>query len=75
MGNFDGLTDKGSKYRLVIPYHIMDINYDTALSPKDRDEKLIAIRKVQELLGEASDILMDNNIPTCSVSLGCWKAT
>ena len=51
----------------------MDLNYETKLSPKNREKKLKAIRDVQALLSEATDILIHNGIAPCAVILGGWE--
>jgi hypothetical protein len=70
---FLGMTPSGINYSLTVPYSMYDIHFDTPLSPKNRGEKLLTIRKVQKLLSDATDMLNESGIPQCTSVLGAFE--
>ena len=72
MFNYDGLTETGAKYRLMVDLHPMDLHYRTRLSPKHRRVKLRAINSIQKHLDAATELAVNAGLPVCVCHLGAW---
>ena len=68
--HYEGFSQRGSHYRLIIDINPYDLNYHTPLSPPDRIKKLAAVRKAQRLADEATTTLNEAGISQATIQIG-----